>query len=40
MAMLAALKNESASIGSPVANMWCTHTPKPMTPVSTVASTT
>ena len=32
-------KNESASGGMPVANMWCTHTPKPSTMVSTVAST-
>src|SRR5581483_2593823 len=29
-------KNESPSPGSPVANMWCTHTPKPSTMVATV----
>ena len=32
----APLKNESARFGSPVANMWCTHTPKPSIMVATV----
>ena len=38
--MLAALKKLIAIWVMPVANMWCTHTPKPTTPVSTVASAT
>ena len=40
MTMLAALKNDSDSGGRPVANMWCTQTPKPSTMVATVASAT
>ena len=40
MTMLAALKKASASGGMPVANMWCTQTPKPRAPVTTVASAT
>src|SRR6185503_9729504 len=36
--MLAAPKKLIESCGSPVANMWCTHTPKPIKPVTTVAS--
>ena len=31
-------KNDSPSPGSPVANMWCTHTPKPRIMVATVDS--
>ena len=38
--MEAALKKESETPGRPVANMWCTHTPKPSTMVATVASAT
>ena len=40
MMMLAALKKDSEMPGRPVANMWCTHTPKPSTMVATVASAT
>ena len=40
MTKLAALKKESDSGGSPVANMWWTQTPKPSTIVVTVASAT
>ncbi len=40
MMMLAALKKESEILGRPVANMWCTQTPKPSTMVATVASAT
>ena len=40
MMKLAALKNESENGGRPVANMWCTQTPKPSTIVVTVASAT
>ena len=36
---LAAEKNAIASTGSPVANMWCTHTPKLMKPIATSAMT-
>ena len=38
--MLAPLKNDMANCGSPVANMWWTHTPEPTTPVATVANAT
>src|SRR5678815_4581906 len=38
--MLAALKNELAVAGRPVANIWWTQTPKPSIPVLTVASAT
>src|SRR5262244_3569761 len=38
--MLAAPKKLIESSGSPVANMWWTHTPKPTSPVATVASAT
>ena len=37
---LAAPKNASARGGIPVANMWCSHTPKPSIAVVTVASAT
>src|SRR5690348_5860892 len=37
---LAAEKNPNATEGKPVANMWCTHTPKPSTIVRIVANTT
>ena len=40
MTKLAALKNESDSAGSPVANMWWTHTPKPTSIVDTVEMAT
>ncbi len=40
MTKLAAEKKLSASVGRPVANMWCTHTPKPRTIVATVAIAT
>ena len=40
MIMLAAPKKDSARPGRPVANMWCTQTPKPTTMVVTVASAT
>src|SRR5947209_18147885 len=40
MMIEAALKKESEMLGSPVANMWCTHTPKPSTIVATVPSAT
>src|SRR4051812_7985386 len=40
IAMVAPLKNDSAKNGSPVANMWCSHTPKPITIVATVPRTT
>jgi len=40
MTMLAALKKDSDCGGRPVANMWWTHTPKPMNMVSTVDSAT
>src|SRR6476469_1672726 len=40
IAKLAALKNDSDTDGSTVANMWCTQTPKPSTIVVTVASAT
>jgi hypothetical protein len=40
IAKLAALKNDSEAGGSPVANMWCTHTPNPRIIVVTVASAT
>ena len=36
----APLKNDSDRNGMPVANMWCTQTPKPRIIVVTVASTT
>ena len=36
----APLKNDSAMIGQPVANMWCSQTPKPSTIVETVARAT
>ena len=36
---LEALKNDRVSCGRPTANMWCTHTPKLMIPVSIVART-
>jgi len=32
---LAAEKYDIASTGTPVANMWCTHTPKLMKPIAT-----
>ena len=32
-------KKLAVTSGSPVANMWCTHTPKLMKPVATVAAT-
>jgi len=35
MTRLAAEKNDIASTGIPVANMWCTHTPKLMKPIAT-----
>ena len=35
MMRLAAEKNDIASTGTPVANMWCTHTPKLMKPIAT-----
>ena len=38
--MLAAPKKLIESCGRPVANIWCTHTPKPMKPVATVESAT
>jgi hypothetical protein len=38
--MLAALKKLIDSWGKPVANMWWTHTPKPINPVVTVANAT
>ena len=40
MIRLAALKKASDTPGRPVANMWCTQTPKPSTMVATVASAT
>ena len=40
MTMLAPLKKESETVDSPVANMWCTHTPNPRIPTATVASAT
>ena len=40
MMMLAAVKKLAPSCGTPVANMWCTHRPKPMNAVDTSASTT
>ena len=40
IAIEAAEKNDSPRPGSPVANMWCTHTPKPRIMVATVASAT
>ena len=40
MMMETALKNDSAMVGRPVANIWCSQTPKPSTMVSTVASAT
>src|SRR6185312_3672509 len=40
MMMLAPLKNDIDTPGSPVANMWCTHTPNPMMPVAIVDSAT
>ena len=33
-------EEDSASTGRPVANMWCTQTPKPTTIVATVAIAT
>jgi hypothetical protein len=36
----AALKKDKETPGSPAANMWWTHTPKPKTIVATVASAT
>src|SRR5664279_215927 len=36
MTKLAALKKDSDITGRPVANMWCTHTPKPRIIVATV----
>ena len=38
--MLAAVKKLAPSCGTPVANMWCTHRPKPMNAVDTSDSTT
>ena len=38
-AMLAALKNASASSGIPTVYMWCTHSPKLRNPTDTNAST-
>ena len=38
--MLAAAKNVSETCGRPVANMWCTQTPKPRSAVAIVASAT
>ena len=38
--MLAAAKKTTAISGSPVANMWCAHTPKPMNATSSSASAT
>ena len=38
--MLAAVKKLSPSCGRPVANMWCTHRPKPMNAVETSDRTT
>ena len=38
-AMLAAEKKRSDSSGMPVANMWCTHSPKEKNPVATSATT-
>ena len=40
MMIEAPLKNDSARAGMPVANMWCTQTPKPSAMVATVASAT
>ncbi|OIQ68352.1 hypothetical protein GALL_500540 [mine drainage metagenome] len=40
MTKLAALKNDSDKAGMPVANIWCTHTPKPMNIVEMVDSAT
>src|SRR6201996_9847146 len=40
MMMEAAEKKDRDMPGRPVANMWCTHTPKPSTMVATVASAT
>src|SRR6202046_3707280 len=40
MMMEAALKKLSDTPGNPVANMWCTQTPKPSTMVATVANAT
>ena len=40
MVMLAAANMLIAIWFMPVANMWCTHTPMPTTPVSTVATAT
>ena len=37
--MLAAVKKLSPSCGRPVANMWCTQSPKPRKPVATSDST-
>ena len=37
--MLAAVKKLSPSCGRPVANMWCTHSPKPRKPVDISART-
>ena len=37
--MLAAVKKLWPNWGSPVANMWCTHTPKPMKAVAMFDST-
>jgi hypothetical protein len=39
-AMLAAWKNESDRRGMPVANMWCTHSPKLRKPMVTSARIT
>ena len=40
MMIEAPLKKESARLGRPVANMWCTQTPKPSIMVATVDSAT
>ncbi|EDS99684.1 hypothetical protein BamIOP4010DRAFT_6800 [Burkholderia ambifaria IOP40-10] len=40
ISMLAAPKNASASGAMPVANMWCTHTSKPISIVATVDTAT
>ena len=37
--MLAAVKKLCPSLGKPVVNMWCTHSPNPINPVETSAST-
>ena len=39
MTWLAAENSPIASVGNPVANMWCTHTPKLMNAMATMAIT-